>query len=1005
MLVGASSSRPWRSRRLAVALLAALTVASVTAGSVNPAQAVPSPAGPAGTIQTMGGATRNFAQGGYGPEGVLASESQFLSPRGLGFAPNGDIYITDALNHRVRKIDSNGVVSLVAGNGTPGFSGDGADATLAQLNEPHGVAVDTEGNVYIADSKNCVIRKVSGGIITRHAGTGAKNTNGACTKTADTDGPILTIALDQPKSLFMTRNNGDDTLWIADMGNSQIKMIDVDSADPQNVRVAGNNRVRHYSDGSPSFDAKEADLRHPEGIWVANDGTIYFTDGGNNLVRKIEMPAANSSLRKISTIAGDVGMAEANKFGAEDLPGDSDGDGGLAVNAHLDKPRGIAGDNLGNLYVAEEHGSRIRRINLGSGIINTVAGDGTILEQRANGGSVFIKGENGPALDTQFAMLHDIQLNPADGSLWIADSRNNRVRAISDMAHAPGRNVPTGGGTPTAVRPGAPTSVTATPGNGSATVTWTAPAADGGSPITSYTVTSSSGRTTSVNGATLTTTMTGLSNGTAYTFTVRATNSVGNGAASAPSNSVVPTTTPPPARPPGAPTVGTATGLVSSNRAVGVAAVSWSAPSDDGGNPISSYLITATPGGQTTLVGAPGTTAVVSNLQNGTTYTFTVQAQNSVGLSPPSAATGPAAPYSYPAPVPGVTATVSDSTAVIRWDTPADDGGRPITGYQVTAETLDTRAAAGGRTAATAPLTVTAGAAQRTATLTGLDPATQYSFSVVANNEAGASQVIPSSTTTGASAVGRSGYWMVGSDGVVYPFGDPKAFGNALTGSAVDLEPTPSGNGYWIVDAGGAVFAFGDAVARGDVDRSKLVVGEKVTSLSATGDGGGYWIFTSRGRVLTFGNAAHLGDVSTLTLAGPVLDSIVTPSGQGYYMVASDGGIFAFGDAKFYGSMGGQKLNAPVQSLVPDADGVGYWLVASDGGIFAFQAEFKGSMGGTRLNKPVTGMVRAGRGYLMVGEDGGIFDFSGDPTSFKGSLGANPPARPITSVAVLESHP
>jgi hypothetical protein len=248
------------------------------------------------------------------------------------------------------------------------------------------------------------------------------------------------------------------------------------------------------------------------------------------------------------------------------------------------------------------------------------------------------------------------------------------------------------------------------------------------------------------------------------------------------------------------------------------------------------------------------------------------------------------------------------------------------------------------------------------------------------------------------------GYWMVGSDGVVYAFGDAKHLGNAAVAKtkAVDLEPTASGNGYWIVDEAGTVFRFGDAVHHGNVDRSKLAAGEKATSLSATADGGGYWIFTNRGRVLTFGNAPFLGDVSTVSLNGPVLDSIVTPYGQGYYMVASDGGIFAFGDAVFYGSMGGQKLNAPVQSLVPDADGTGYWLVASDGGIFAFKAQFKGSLGDVRLNKPVTGMVRAGGGYLMVGEDGGIFNFSGDPTSFKGSLGDKPPAKPITSVAVLE---
>jgi len=135
-------------------------------------------------------------------------------------------------------------------------------------------------------------------------------------------------------------------------------------------------------------------------------------------------------------------------FSANDLAGSSDGDGGPIGAAKLDRPRGITGDNAGNLYVAEEHGSRIRRLNL-NGNINTVAGDGSILEQRSNGGSLAIKGDPiGKALEAQFAMLHDIQINPADGSLWIADSRNNRVRAMADVAHAPGAVIPTGGLTP-----------------------------------------------------------------------------------------------------------------------------------------------------------------------------------------------------------------------------------------------------------------------------------------------------------------------------------------------------------------------------------------------------------------------------------------------------------------------------------------------------------------------------------------------------------------------------
>ena len=248
----------------------------------------------------------------------------------------------------------------------------------------------------------------------------------------------------------------------------------------------------------------------------------------------------------------------------------------------------------------------------------------------------------------------------------------------------------------------------------------------------------------------------------------------------------------------------------------------------------------------------------------------------------------------------------------------------------------------------------------------------------------------------------RSGYWMLGSDGAVYPFGEAASFGSPVVASgrsAVDVESTPRGLGYWILDDSGAVSPFGDATGYGGVPAGVLGPGEVPTSLSATPTGQGYWVFTNRGRALTFGDARFLGDVSNVPLNGPVLDSVATPSGQGYYMVGSDGGIFAFGDAGFAGSMGGKHLNAPVQSLVPDADGSGYWLVASDGGIFAFDAPFKGSMGGKPLAKPVTGMVRYGDGYLMVGEDGGIFNFSS--LGFAGSLAATPPSRPIMAVAAL----
>jgi hypothetical protein len=256
-------------------------------------------------------------------------------------------------------------------------------------------------------------------------------------------------------------------------------------------------------------------------------------------------------------------------------------------------------------------------------------------------------------------------------------------------------------------------------------------------------------------------------------------------------------------------------------------------------------------------------------------------------------------------------------------------------------------------------------------------------------------------------ASGRSGYWMLGADGKVFPFGQAGGHGDAVSAlasgparvDAADVEPTPSGNGYWLVDARGTVRPFGDAKPFGNVDAARLSPGETVTSLSATPSGNGYWVFTTKGRAVTFGDAIFFGDMSRATLNGPVLDSVPTPSGKGYFMVGSDGGIFAFGDAAFVGSMGGKKLNAPVQSLVPDPDGKGYWLVASDGGIFAFDSSFRGSMGGKPLNKPISGMVPYGNGYLMVSEDGGIFNFS--DRTFSGSLGGNPPSRPIVAVAAI----
>jgi NHL repeat len=339
--------------------------------------------------------------------------------------------------------------------------------------------------------------------------------------------------------------------------------------------------------------------------------------------------------------------------------------------------------------------------------------------------------------------------------------------------------------------------------------------------------------------------------------------------------------------------------------------------------------------------------------------------------------TGPAVSAAGPSTVVTTSSTTTSSTSTSSTSTTTTTRPNPTTTTTTSTTTTTT--------------TSTANPTGETTTTTGAHPASDPSASPASDGG------------PGAAAPATPGYWMLGTGGEVYPFGDAVDHGGATplpaSVSAVDIEPTPSGKGYWILRSDGDVRAYGDAVARGGVPAGRLAPGERVVSLSATPSAAGYWVFTDRGRAVPFGDAPFLGDMSKLALNGPVLDSVATPSGAGYYMVAGDGGIFSFGDARFFGSMGGQRLNAPVRSLVPTLAGDGYWLVASDGGIFAFSAPFRGSMGAQPLNRPVTGMVRFGDGYLMVASDGGVFDFSSLP--FAGSLGGHPPANPVVALAPL----
>jgi cellulose 1,4-beta-cellobiosidase len=297
-----------------------------------------------------------------------------------------------------------------------------------------------------------------------------------------------------------------------------------------------------------------------------------------------------------------------------------------------------------------------------------------------------------------------------------------------------------------AASPGAPTGVTATAGAGQATVTWTAPASNGGSPITGYSVSSSPwSMGCTVSGATATScVVSGLTGGTTYTFTVYAINAIGASPASAPSNAVTPTVP----TLPGAPTSVVA---LNGNALI---KVSWAAPTTGGGG-ITAYTVTTNNGQTCTTTGA--LTCTITGLTNGVLYTATVTATNSAGTGPASAVSNGAIPFTIPDAPTGVTATAASGQATVTWTAPAFNGGAPITGYTVTSS--------GGQTCTTT--------GSLSCVVTGLTNGTAYTFTVKASNDAGAGAASAASnsvtptpgTPTCSASVSTQNTWMSGANG------------------------------------------------------------------------------------------------------------------------------------------------------------------------------------------------------------------------------------------------
>jgi len=337
------------------------------------------------TIETVAG------DGGwiYGGDGGPATQAQISDAYGVALDAAGNLYISDTYNYRIRKVDTNGIITTIAGDGASGFSGDGGSATYARLDLPWGIAVDAAGNVYFADSRNHRIRKVDAcGIITTVAGSGPTG-YGNDAYSGD-GGPATQARLAYPTDVFA---DSIGNLFIADAYNHCIRKVDSSGTI---TTVAGTGTPGMSGDGGP---ATSAQLEEPFSITMDVAGNLYIADSMNERIRKVDTSGI------ITTIAGDGNWG----YG---------GDGGPATGAQLYDPRGLSLDAAGNLYISDAWNMRIRKVDT-SGIITTVAGTG--IEG--------YDGDGGAATQSQLYFPADVAVDAA-GNLYLADAWNYRIRRV-----------------------------------------------------------------------------------------------------------------------------------------------------------------------------------------------------------------------------------------------------------------------------------------------------------------------------------------------------------------------------------------------------------------------------------------------------------------------------------------------------------------------------------------------------------------------------------------------
>ena len=372
--------------------------------------AVPYPSGPkvqfAPTISLAAGNGTSGDNGDNGP----AISAEFQTPVKLAVDAAGNVYVADLYSSRIRKIDTAGKITTVAGNGTAGFSGDNGSATEAEINNPQGVAVDVAGNLYFSDTGNERIRKVdTTGKITTIAGNGTAGFSGD-------NGPALAAKLNNPAGLAV---DASGNLYIADYYNNRIRKVDTSGTI---TTIAGTGTGVYNGDG---ILATAANIFYPISVALDTTGHLYIGDFLNHRLRKIYL-----STGYIQTVAG---------TGTEAYNGAA-GDGGDASSANIGYAADITTDGSGNIYYADSELQRVRKIGI-DGIISTVAGNGTQA----------YSGDGGPAIQASLNGPTGIAID-SRGTIYIADQTNHVVRAISgNLTVANFATTPTGQGVTTSV--------------------------------------------------------------------------------------------------------------------------------------------------------------------------------------------------------------------------------------------------------------------------------------------------------------------------------------------------------------------------------------------------------------------------------------------------------------------------------------------------------------------------------------------------------------------------